>query len=71
LLTRSIPKIIGKTPKKELRSYFLHHDNAPAHTAGKTCHFIAQSGIEEILRAPYPPDLAPCGFYLFPKIKKI
>lgn len=62
--------LLGKRQKKELRRYFLHHDNAPAHTAGKTSDFIALSGIEEIRPAPYSPDLAPCDFWLFPKIKK-
>jgi len=61
---------LGKRQKKELCRYFLPHDNAPAHTAGKTSDFIAQSGIEEIREASYSPDLAPCDFYLFPKIKK-
>lgn len=55
---------------EELRRYFLHHDNAPAHTAEITSNFIASSGIEEIRPAPYSPDLAPCDFWLFPKIKK-
>jgi len=53
---------LGKRQKKELRRYFLPHDNSPAHTAGKTSDFIAQSGIEEIRQTPYSPDLAHCDF---------
>lgn len=62
--------LLENKKKAELRRYFLHHDNAPAHTAEKTNNFIALSGINEIRPAPYSPDLAPCDFWLFPKIKK-
>ena len=26
-------------------------------------------GIKAVLQPPYSPDLAPCGFWLFPKLK--
>ena len=47
-----------------------HHDNAPAHTAGRTKEFLRQSGLEMIENPPYSPDLAPCDFWLFPNLKR-
>lgn len=69
-LPQVFENLLGNRKKEDLRRYFLHHDNAPAHTAVATNNFIALSGIEEIRPAPYSPDLAPCDFWLFPKIKK-
>jgi transposase len=48
----------------------LHHDNAPTHTASKTILFIGASGINLIEPPPYSPDLAPCDFWLFAKVKE-
>ncbi|GAB1868087.1 Mariner Mos1 transposase [Camponotus japonicus] len=39
------------------KSFVLHHDNAPAHTSLIVREFLAS------------PDLAPCDFFLFPKMK--
>jgi [histone H3]-lysine36 N-dimethyltransferase SETMAR len=47
----------------------LHHDNAPAHSAHVVQQFLAKHGIPVVSQPPYSPDLAPCDFFLFPKIK--
>jgi len=31
--------------------------------------FLAKKGISVILQPPYSPDLSPCDFFLFPKLK--
>ena len=49
--------------------WVLHHDNAPAHTAPSVREFLAKRNIPVLPHPPYSPDLAPCGFYLFPKLK--
>ena len=36
----------------------------------KTREFLEQNGLEELPHPPYSPDLAPCDFWLFPRIKK-
>ena len=69
-LPKVFKNLLENRKKEDLRRYFLHHDNAPSHTAEITSNFIAISGIEEIRPAPYSPDIAPCDFWLFPKIKK-
>jgi histone-lysine N-methyltransferase SETMAR len=57
-------------PATDLRRHFMHHDNASAHTAKNTIHFIGESGINLIDAPPYSPDLAPCDIWLFSKVKE-
>ena len=49
--------------------WLLQHDNAPAHTALSIREFLAKKNIPVLPHPPYNPDLAPCDFYLFPKLK--
>jgi len=49
--------------------WVLHHDNAPAHTALSVGEFLAKKYIPVLPHPPYSSDLAPCDFYLFPKLK--
>ena len=51
------------------KDFFLLHDNAPAHTAGIVTQFLARKQIPVLQHPPYSPDLAPCDFFLFPKLK--
>ena len=55
---------------RETRSWLLHHDNAPAHVLGIR-EFLATNNIGVLEKQPYSPDLAPCYFFLFPKLKKV
>jgi transposase len=45
---------------KKKNSWILHHDNTLS---------IKKHKIPELEHPPYSPDLAPCDFFLFPKIK--
>jgi hypothetical protein len=47
----------------------IHHDNAPAHTALAVQRFLATKNMAVVSHPIYSPDLAPCNFFLFPKIK--
>ncbi|UYV73952.1 hypothetical protein LAZ67_11001570 [Cordylochernes scorpioides] len=51
-------------------SWILHHDNAPAHTALKISKFLQDHSTSVFPQPPYSPDLAPCDFFLFGKLKK-
>lgn len=51
------------------QSWFLHHDNAPIHTAHLTRDYLTKNNVNVIPQAPYSPDMAPCDFFLFPKLK--
>ena len=50
-------------------SWILHHDNAPAHNALSVKRYLAKNNIPVMEHPPYFPDLAPCDFFLVPKIK--
>jgi len=50
-------------------NWLLHDDNAPSHRALVTREFLAHNSIITLLQPPYSPDLAPCDFFLFPKMK--
>ena len=49
--------------------WVLHHDNAPAHTALSVREFLAKKNIPVLPHPLCSPHLAPCDFYLFPKLK--
>jgi transposase len=50
-------------------NWLLHHDNVPAHTSLKTTKFVTNNNMVIVSHPPYSPDLAPCDFALFPKLK--
>jgi len=51
--------------------WILHHDNAPAHTSHLVQQFLAKHGTAQLQQLPYSPDLAPCDFFLFQRLKKV
>jgi histone-lysine N-methyltransferase SETMAR len=51
------------------QDWFLHWDNAPAHTATVVQEFLAAKSIKTIAHPPYSPDLAPADYFLFPRVK--
>ncbi|KAJ4434242.1 hypothetical protein ANN_22791 [Periplaneta americana] len=50
-------------------NWHMHHDNVPAHSSQLIHTFLAKHGITTVRQPPYSPDLAPCDFWLFPKLK--
>jgi histone-lysine N-methyltransferase SETMAR len=48
----------------------LLHDNARPHVARQTVALLDQFGWDIITHPPYSPDLAPCDYHLFPKLKE-
>ena len=55
-------------PFWEAHAWRLHHINAPDHTALSIGQFLAERNITTLEYPPYSLDLAPCDFFLFPKI---
>ena len=64
-LRNRVRRVCGEIAYK----WFLHHDIAPSHTSFAVREFLAQNKITTLLHPPYIPDLAPCVFFLFPKLK--
>jgi hypothetical protein len=52
-------------------SWFLNHDNAPAHALLLTRNFLDNMNTTVLPQPPYSPDLALADFFLFPKLKSI
>jgi hypothetical protein len=47
----------------------LHHDNAPALSTALVQAFMAKYHITQVCQHHCSPDLAPCDFRVFPKLK--
>jgi len=69
VLTRLRGSVWRKRPGLWPDKWILHHDNAPAHDALRVRKFLAKNYITKMDHPPYSPDLAPCDFWLFPKLK--
>jgi len=69
VLTRLQESVQRKRPGLWPDKRILHHDNAPAHDALRVRKFLAKNSITKMDHPPYSPDLAPCNFWLFPKLK--
>nr|CAP20055.1 transposase [Portunus trituberculatus] len=69
---KSVVKNLEKTKPTRLASgkVHLHHDNALQSHAVKTRQFLEESKLQLINHPPYSPDLAPCDFWLFPKLSE-
>ena len=50
-------------------NWMLHHDNAPCHMTINVIAFLAKKCILVVLQPTYSPDLSPCDFVLFRKLK--
>ena len=69
VLTRLCESVRRKRPRLWPDKWILHHYNAPAHDALGVREFLAKNAITKRDHPPYSPDLAPCDFWLFPKLK--
>jgi hypothetical protein len=69
VLTRLRGCVRRKRPGLWPGKWILHHDNAPAPGALSVREFLAKNSITQIDHPPYPPDLVPRDFWLFPKLE--
>ncbi|GFT44632.1 histone-lysine N-methyltransferase SETMAR [Trichonephila clavipes] len=70
VLKRLRNAIRRKRPQlRESGDWLLHHDNAPAHTSNLVQQYLSKHSIAQLRQPPYSPDIAPCDFWLFPRLK--
>jgi len=50
-------------------SWFLLHGNAPVHRAVAVQEFLTRKQVCVLHHPPYSPDLSPCDYFLFLKLK--
>ena len=60
-----------KRPSKGRSEVHLLHDNASSHKCEVVKSFFASEKMKVLNHPPYSPDLSPCDFFLFPRLKKI
>ena len=56
-------------PHTGVRGIKLLHDNAPADKSAMVQEYLKESGLH--IPSPYSPDLSPCDFCLFPRLKEM
>jgi hypothetical protein len=56
-------------PKWRTNSFFLLHNNAPAHQSGLVDDFLAKNNVATLENHPYTPYLAAADCFLFPPLK--
>ena len=49
--------------------WLLHHNNAPANSSKNVQQFLAKHKNVQLRHPPYSPDIAPCDFLMYPKLK--
>ena len=49
----------------------FHHDNMPAHASHLMQIVLAKHQITQDTQSPYSPDLVPCDFWVFLKLKSL
>ena len=70
ILPTMFKKFMEISGRSTVRDVMLHHDNAAPHKSKVVTKYLQE---ERVILLPHPlynPDLAPCDFFLFPKIKK-
>jgi len=69
VLRRLHENVRRKRPQKWQNQNRIIHYNAPAHRSFNVSQFLAKNNMTVIPHPPYSPNLAPCDFFLFPKLK--
>ena len=49
--------------------WHFHQDNAPVHNSSVVTDYLTKMGIKTVPHRPYSPHLAPCDFWLIPKLR--
>ena len=49
--------------------WHFHQDNTPVHNSILVTDYLTKMGIKTVHHPPYSPDLAPCDFWLFSKLR--
>lgn len=59
-----------RRPRAVVNGHKMDMDNAPTHNAGYTLTLLRILGWTRVPHPPYSPDLSPCDFWLFARVKK-
>jgi len=68
VIQRHLVRAVQRT-RPGLTDILLHKENAPCHRARTMEEVYERLNISLVNHLPYSPDLAPCDFALFPRLK--
>ena len=71
VLTQLVDFYQKRRPRTGVHGIKLLHDNAPAHKSTTVQEYLKESELDVFDHPPYSPDLSPCDFRLFPRIKEM
>ena len=63
--------ILEHGPSKGWAGVHLLHDSASSHKCEVVKSFLASEKVKVLKHPLYSPDLSPCDFFLFPRLKKM
>ena len=70
ILRRPRENVRCKRPQMwKMGDWLLHHDNVPTHTSLVVREFLTKNNMTTVPHPAYSLHLAPCDFYVFPKMK--
>ena len=69
VLTQLVDFYQKRRPRTSVHGIKLHHDNAPVHKSAMVQEYLKEFGLDVLDHPPYSPDLSPCDFWLFPRLK--
>ena len=70
-LLNLVISIRKRIPCTGVRCIKLLHDNALAHKFATVQEYLKESGLDVLDHPPYSPDLSPCDFWLFRRLKEM
>ena len=63
-------RFLGKrTALFKSAQWHFHQENAPVHNSILVTDYLTKMGIKTVAHPPYGRDIAPCDFWLFPKLR--
>ena len=71
VLTQLVDFYQKRRPRTGVRGIKSLHDNAPAHKSTTVQEYLKESGLDVLDHPPYSPDMSPCDFWLFPRLKEM
>ena len=71
VLTQLVGFYQKRRPRTGVCGIKLLHDNAPTHKSATVQEYLKESMLDVLDHPPYSPDLSPCEFCLFPRLKEM
>ena len=71
VLTQLVDFYQKRRPRTGVCGIKLLHDNASARKSATVQEHLKKSGLNVLDHPPYSPELSPCDFWLFPRLKEM